>query len=1023
MKLLKGFEQKILSIKDVKTVKVFYRTAIVFFSVIFLACLVQVTKLKSEYNVKQFFPKSHILLSEEQQIKDQFKLQDKSALLLIISLKSGSTWLNKGSLVKLKKLTTNLKSLHGVEKIFSLDQLQGTYENKTKLFVGPLFEQVPPAEWKNLVTSQPFIRPFLLSNNQQETLVALELTENNVELIKRSKADINKLFKTKFQDLSVSIGGIPSLQSDVSILLNNELVRSVAIGLLVFAFILFLIFKGYAGFILTLINLLFVNVICLGVLSFFHVTFDVLLSTLPVLISLSVISMTVQILIRHAQRIQTDSVALNPVGNISEIYFTLKDLFLENVLVSLTTILGFMMLATSQIEIIKKYGFVVSLAICLSSLLTQVLIVPLVLIFPRIELRTWFLRKAYWSLIIFKFKKEILLISSCLLVISVFSFWNLNWSARLFNDLPKTNAARINTEHIDENFGGTLPLSVTIYGSVEMWKDPAWILRLNLLTEDFRKLASVGSALSMADLMKKTNSTGYRLPTSKQESAESLFLFSMAESDPTVSFLNQQSGATRIDLRLRDLNTQKIFADEKKISSLIKNYFPNVKFQITGMATSVHKMNTEMSKDLILGFWQSILIIAIFLIFVFRSYRWTIIACLPNLIPPLFLIFVLAAKQTAIKPSIAIIFSIAIGLAFTNTIYILIKLKKLTGLKTGYLPIKKTMLLEMTPCFLSTLLATSAFMVFLFSYFDMNKMFGAYMIVSLLSGAYADLIFLPALLSTFPKLLLSKNLPTKAFPVFLLAFFIHFSNSGYANPKLIVKKTVPAQTAAEIFNQSKKLVSSQDDSADVLMKIIESDGSVKERNLSILRKQTASVHSTLIRLHKPLDLKGTALLSQIENGSEQQWIYLPSTKQSRRVVGANKKGTVLGSELSPQDLDFTTLKSARSNLIKTLNYKGHKYALIEIKSGNNETSYSKAIILISLETHLPMRIDYQNAKNQTLKRVEFDQYQAFNGVQRAQSIKIKNLVNKRGTDLIFSNIKSNSGLSNDVFSQRALTKE
>ena len=64
-----------------------------------------------------------------------------------------------------------------------------------------------------------------------------------------------------------------------------------------------------------------------------------------------------------------------------------------------------------------------------------------------------------------------------------------------------------------------------------------------------------------------------------------------------------------------------------------------------------------------------------------------------------------------------------------------------------------------------------------------------------------------------------------------------------------------------------------------------------------------------------------------------------------------------------------------------------------------------------------------SAKNQILKRVEFNQYQNFNAIQRAQSIKIKNLVNKRGTDLTLSNIKSNIGLSDDIFSQRALTKE
>jgi predicted RND superfamily exporter protein len=512
-------------------------------------------------------------------------------------------------------------------------------------------------------------------------------------------------------------------------------------------------------------------------------------------------------------------------------------------------------------------------------------------------------KKAFWSLIIFKFKKQILVGSVVLIIFSVASIFKLNWNSRLFDDLPKNNLSRLNTELIDKKFGGTLPLSITIQGSKETWKSPVAIMRLNQLTENLKKLPSVGSALSFADLLKKTNSKGNRLPASQQETAESLFLFSMADSDPSLSFLNQEKHSARIDLKVRDKLSGSIFLDETRMRNLVQKYFPQQKFLISGMATSVHKMNADMSKDLVFGFWQSIFVIAVFLIIIFRSFRWTLIACLPNLIPPLFLIGVLAITKTPIKPSIAIIFSIAIGLAFTNTVYILMQLKKLTAKNSAYLPIKKTMLVEMTPCFLSTLLATSAFMVFLFSYFDMNKLFGAYMIVSLVAGAFGDLVFLPALLGTFPKLLLnhskSKSIVQKLTQPALIILALLITPDLKAEAK---KQLSPQLTAEQIFLKSQSLITSQDDSADVVMKIIEADGSSKERVMTILRKNSKALHSTLVRMKKPLDLKGTALLSQIENGSEQQWIYLPSSKQSRRVVGANKKGNVLGSELSPQDL-------------------------------------------------------------------------------------------------------------------------
>jgi predicted RND superfamily exporter protein/outer membrane lipoprotein-sorting protein len=1008
MKLLKGFEKIILDQKHKKTVQVFYRTSLVFLSVIFFVCLLQITKLKSEYNVKQFFPKSHPLLTEEQQIKSTFKLQEKSSLVLLLSQKNAKTWLSQNSYSDLKKFTTSLQKLASVKNVFSLAQLQGSFENKGDLVIGSLFDQTPQSKWQDIVTSQPMIKPFLLSENQNQTLVAVELVSNDAAIIDQAKSQIFSLQKKSFQNLNLQIGGIPSLQSDVAALLKNELMRSAIFGFLFFIFVLFIVFKNYSGVLITLINLVFVNTLCLALLSVFKVPMDVLLSTLPVLISLSVLSMTVQILIRHSQNSKNNSVV--------DILNTLTGLFTENALVGLTTLVGFLMLSTSEILIIKKYGLVISSLIFISWATTQVVLVPLLLAFPKPELRSWFTKKAYWSLLIFKYKNLILVFSAVAICISMFSFFKLNWSAKLFDDLPTNNISRITTERIDNQFGGTLPLSVVIHGTEKMWSDPRWIAQLNLLTEKIRNLKSVGSALSAADILKKQTGQSYRLPASSQEAAESLFLFSMAESDPSLRFLNQQSHQARIDLRFKDFSSSKIFYDEQQIKNLVTAYFPLQKFELSGMATSVHKMNQEMSKDLIFGFWQSILAIALFLILVFRSLRWTIVACLPNLIPPLFLIFVLAATQTPIKPGIAIIFSIAIGLAFTNTVYVLMQLKKLTKNNLSYLPIKKTMLIEMIPCFLSTLLSTSAFMIFLFSYFEMNKLFGAYMIVSLVAGAFGDLIFLPALLAAFPQLLLSKNKfskPATQLAVFILTIFV--ATNGIAAEK--------ALSVDEILNRSKKLIASQDDSADVVMKIIEADGTSKERSLSIQIKKTKLNNSTVVKINKPLDLKGTGLLSQIENGSEQQWIYLPSTKQTRRVVGANKKGTVLGSELSPQDLDFSTIKSAKATLLKTMNFKNHNYALIEIKSAKNDTDYAKAIVLISLETYLPMRLEYYDAKNVVLKRVEFDQYQNFGGVQRAQSIKIKNLVNKRGTDLTLSKIKSNTGLSDEVFSQRALSKD
>ena len=125
---------------------------------------------------------------------------------------------------------------------------------------------------------------------------------------------------------------------------------------------------------------------------------------------------------------------------------------------------------------------------------------------------------------------------------------------------------------------------------------------------------------------------------------------------------------------------------------------------------------------------------------------------------PLIIFAVLALSPLS---GLAIIFSIALGLAFNNTVYVLNRLRALTP-KTGGLPVTKTFYLEGNPCLVSTLIVMVGFSVFLFSYFQLNQTFGACMLVSISAGLVGDLVFLPALLKACPWLLAEKGKPQPA---------------------------------------------------------------------------------------------------------------------------------------------------------------------------------------------------------------------------------------------------------------------
>ena len=163
----------------------------------------------------------------------------------------------------------------------------------------------------------------------------------------------------------------------------------------------------------------------------------------------------------------------------------------------------------------------------------------------------------------------------------------------------------------------------------------------------------------------------------------------------------------------------------------MKAAFPDLITTPGGMATMVHVLDEQLSREMISGLWQSLFFISILVVVIFRSVLWAIAAAIPNLLSPLALLTTMSILKTPIKPGVAIIFSIALGVAYNNTVYLLSRLKLLQQrLGKGHTHlIEQTWYEEGNPCFFSTLTLLGGFAIFLSSFFLLNRIFGAYMLL------------------------------------------------------------------------------------------------------------------------------------------------------------------------------------------------------------------------------------------------------------------------------------------------------
>jgi predicted RND superfamily exporter protein len=275
---------------------------------------------------------------------------------------------------------------------------------------------------------------------------------------------------------------------------------------------------------------------------------------------------------------------------------------------------------------------------------------------------------------------------------------------------------------------------------------------LDQLLIEYRNTEGVGSAKSLPDFLRASGIEGSKLPATRQGIAEIYFLYSFSPANPITQFLTNDSRSARVEMKLRDLPADVGQATANNLKVLAESRFPDSAVEIGGMGAVIHIIHHEISSDLIFGFWNALAIIILILTIVFRSLRWSLVAAIPNLVPPILLLGFLAVTKTPIKPGVAIIFSIALGLAFNNTLFALNRLRTLRT-KTKPMPVEKTFYYEANPCMVSTLVVMMGFSVFMFSYFSLNRTFGICMIVAILAGVLGDLIFLPALLKMAPWLL------------------------------------------------------------------------------------------------------------------------------------------------------------------------------------------------------------------------------------------------------------------------------
>ncbi|MFT6333463.1 MAG: hypothetical protein ACI86M_003713 [Saprospiraceae bacterium] len=178
---------------------------------------------------------------------------------------------------------------------------------------------------------------------------------------------------------------------------------------------------------------------------------------------------------------------------------------------------------------------------------------------------------------------------------------------------------------------------------------------------------------------------------------------------------------------------------------------------------------------------------------------------------------------------------------------------------------------------------------------------------------------------------------------------------------------------------------------------------------------------SMIVFNSPKDVKGTATLTYThKEGSDDQWLFLPSIKRVKRISSSNKSGPFMGSEFAFEDLSSQEVEKYEYRFLEM----NGDIAIVEQDPVDPKSGYTRRVVSYNTaKGHRLEKVDFYDRKNKLLKTLIYGGYKQFKSKHwRAGSMIMTNHLTNKETELNFNNYDFDINLTNQDFSQSALKR-
>ena len=444
---------------------------------------------------------------------------------------------------------------------------------------------------------------------------------------------------------------------------------------------------------------------------------------------------------------------------------------------NISAAIGFGVFALTKSNLLIEFGIVAGLNIFALFFISLFFIPPILMFMnPPTNKQLKYLNNKFISKFLIKVEKwtmhhpkYVTTITLSILIFSIIGLTKIKSQGFILDEMPHSDKIYTDLKWFESNFGGVMPLEIMIDA-----KKPKAILHsislLNNIEELNQKIISLGifsKPISIVDGLKmfkqafyNNDKQSYVVPSATDLAFMAPYLKAKQPNKNSTNnllnnFLDSTQQFTRISVNMQDIGTSQLPIYIDSINKSINQIFDTSRYHIVLTGGSVTFL--EGSSFIIKGLFDSIiwafLLITITMLLLFRSFKMLLCSILPNILPLIITAGIMGWVGTALKPSTVLVFSISLGIVIDVTIRFLINYQQeLPNFKyNAQQTLVQTIHNTGISIIYTSLVLIAGFIIFCWSKFGGTNALGWLTSLTLFIGTFANLIFLPVLISALYK--------------------------------------------------------------------------------------------------------------------------------------------------------------------------------------------------------------------------------------------------------------------------------